>query len=125
MPKIEIEPSDDLTEVAIRIDGTSLSANALQLDAIIEGLIVARAQLRPQHPTQPPLGQRVDAIVDPHYWTNRDPESGMSLLMLRHPGLGWLSFMLPAAERKRLAHLLIEQSQVPTSDAPAEPPLAH
>lgn len=120
MPKFEIKPSDDLTEVAIQIDGIPLQANALQLDALIEGLVAARAQLRPHVPAQPPAGP-VQAILDPHYWTKREPDSGMCLLMLRHPGMGWCSFMLPAVERDRLAQYLVNQAQEQGAPTPAAP----
>jgi len=119
MPKFDIKPSDDLTEVAIQIDGIPVKANALQLDALIEGLIAARAQLKPFIPTEPPAGQ-VQAIIDPNYWTKFDAENGMSLLMLRHPGMGWCSFLLPPAERDRLAQYLVKQAEQ-GGPAPAAP----
>jgi len=108
--------SADMSEVTMNLDGVRLKANALQLDAIIEGLVAARAQLLPAIPNDPPLGQRVAAIADPRYWTNIDLASGMTLLMFRHSGLGWMSFTLPPAERDRLAQYLTEQA-----DAPAVP----
>ena len=127
MPKIEIKPNADFTEVAIDIDGVPFaSANASQLDSIIEGLVVARSQMKPQHPTQPPIGQRVSTVDDPHYWTNHDPERGMTLLMFRHPGLGWLSFMLPPAERDRLAQYLVELSKLdPQTAVVVQKPSTH
>lgn len=121
MPKLELVPSDDLTEVAITIDGTTIRANALQLDTLIEGFAAARAQLRPAVSNDAPLGQRVQAIADPRYWTNIDPDTGMSLVMFRHPGLGWLSFMLPPDERDRLAQFFTEQAKATANTATPGP----
>lgn len=33
----------------------------------------------------------------------------LRLFMLRHPGLGWLTVMLPATEAARLGHLLLAE----------------
>lgn len=120
MPKFDITPSDDKAEVSISIDGSKVAtANALQLDILIQGLTAARGELLPQVPNDPPLGERVQAVVDPRYWTNRDPETGMSLVMFRHPGLGWVSFILPAQERDRLTQYLTDQAT--TLPAKTEP----
>ncbi len=112
MPKFDIKPSDDATEVAIAIDGAPITtANALQLDTLIRSLVLARAQLQPAAPKEPPLGEKVAYQGDPRYWTNVDPVTGQTLLLLRHDGLGWLAFMFPPAERDRLAGYLIDQAK--------------
>jgi len=111
MPKIEIKPSDDKTEVTVNLDGVAIKANALQLDAIIEGLAAARAQLNPPVPNDAPLGQHVGYVPDPRYWTTLDQNTGATWLMLRHPGLGWVNFTLTPAERDRLTQYFTSQAK--------------
>lgn len=127
MPKFDITPSDDKTEITIAIDGTvAATANALQLDALIHGLVAARAQLLPRVPNDPPLGEQVPVQRDPRYWTNLDAATGCTLLMLRHDGLGWLGFTLPPAERDRLAGYFTEQAKaVPAPSQAVQTPNLH
>lgn len=126
MTKFEIVPSQDKTEVSITIDGVEVKANALQLDSIIQAMAMARAQLRPAIPNEPPLGEPRPAISDPRYWTNFVSDTGDSHLMLQHPGLGWLSFVFPPNERDRLVGYLTEHSkQEPTPGAAPDSPVIH
>lgn len=65
----------------------------------------------------PPRGE-VLAQLDPVYWTNPDKATGGQLLMLRHEGLGWLSYILPPAERDRLAGYLAKAQEMnPSSES--------
>lgn len=121
MPKLELLPNVEKTEVDITIDGVSIKANATQLEAIIEGFAAARAQLLPAVPNDAPIGQQVNASFDPRYWTNLDPATGGTLLILRHAGLGWLPFMLPPGEREHLVKVLTEQGKVVSVSAAAPP----
>ena len=59
------------------------------------------------------------------YWAN-----GV-LVMLRHPGMGWLAFVLPHEHRVHLTSLWLHQSLLhkpaeaaaaPTAETPVEPP---
>lgn len=86
------------------------------LEKLIEQLWIMRAHREPEIPRQPPLMRQVQAVPDPNYWTEPDQMNGTTLLAFRHPGLGWLWFSLPVAERMRLIQLL--QSQQMPQESP-------
>jgi len=64
------------------------------------------------------LGQKCNALGDPIWRTEPELMEGNSLLHVRHPGLGWLHFLIPKTEAEKLAGFL--QAQV--SQQPAQAP---
>lgn len=121
MKSFEITPSNDATEAIIKFDELAVAADVAQIDEIIALLGRVRAGLRPALPDRVPLDQRIEAIGDPAYWTNLDAETKGTLLMLQHPGFGWLSFLLPPRERERISAQLAEQSRIAADGASAAP----
>ena len=83
-----------------------------------------RAALEPAQPAQPP--EKAEAIVHPAWHTAPIPNG--VLLILRHPGLGWLAFVLPHEHRVHLTSLWLHQSllfkptEATAAPAPATPP---
>lgn len=93
-----------------------------ELDALIAEAGARRASLEPAHPNEAP--KAVQATVNPAWFTALI-ELG-TLLQIRHPGFGWLSFVIPANERAHLLSLLLNQAlfaPLPGS-AKIEPPLS-
>ncbi|MFT3791969.1 MAG: hypothetical protein QM741_13040 [Rudaea sp.] len=80
--------------------------SAAELDELIARAAVRRAALEPAPPAQPP--EKAEAIVNPAWHTSPLPNG--VLLMLRHPGLGWVAFALPHEHRVHLASLWLHQS---------------
>jgi hypothetical protein len=88
----------------VNIDISNLSA--AELDELIVQAAARRAALEPTQPSQPP--QQAEAIVNPAWHTSPLPNG--VLFMLRHPGLGWLGFVLPHEHRVHLTSLWLHQS---------------
>jgi hypothetical protein len=97
------------------IDISHLSA--AELDDLIARAAARRATLEPAQPAQPP--EKAEAIVNPAWHTSPLPNG--VLFMLRHPGLGWLGFVLPHEHRVHLISLWLHQSLL---FKPAEPAAA-
>jgi hypothetical protein len=101
------------------IDISRLSA--AELDELIAQAVARRATLEPVPPMQPP--EKVEAVVNPAWHTSPLPNG--VLFVLRHPGMGWLAFVLPHEHRVHLASLWLHQSLLfkPTesASAPAAP----
>lgn len=77
------------------------------IDRLIARLAQLRATMVPKIGRAPPGPADTVALVDP-LWALRIPSAADGkLFMLRHPGLGWLTVLLPAAEATRLGHLLL------------------
>jgi len=86
------------------IDISQLSA--AELDELIAQAAARRATLEPAQSAQPP--EKAEAIVHPAWHTSPLPNG--VLFMLRHPGLGWLGFVLPHEHRVHLLSLWLHQS---------------
>lgn len=99
------------------MDITALSAT--ELDELIARAAARRASLEPPHATQAP--KQVEAIVNPQWFTCLvDPGT---LFQVRHPGFGWLSFVIPSNERAQLLGILLNQALYrPTSPTAVLPP---
>jgi len=69
--------------------------------ALMQVLGEIREQMTPAVPDEPP--QDVQFLHAPRYKTELHEFSGGSLMLFRHPSLGWLPFLLPSLERKRMA----------------------
>ena len=90
-----------------------LELPAEEVAKLIAGLCELRAHLEPPVPMEFPLGQAVGAISDPRWAAEPELLLGQSLLHLRHPGLGWLHFVLPQNEARTLGQLLQAQADAP------------
>ncbi len=88
------------------IDVSHLSAT--ELDDLIARAAKRRAELEPAQSAQPPA--QSEAILNPAWHTSPLPNG--VLFMLRHPGLGWLAFVLPHEHRVHLTSLWLHQSLV-------------
>lgn len=76
----------------------------------IRSLANLRAMFAEQVPTDVEPGSRLDAVVNPAWMVmvdNPGLPKDAALLLLRHPGFGWLSFALPENERKAMGQALL------------------
>ena len=100
------------------MDVSSLSAT--ELDALIAQFAKARIDKQPLPPTEAP--KVTEAILNPAWYTMLVNEG--TLFQIRHPGLGWMSFVIPAPERAHLMALLLQQALLsphPPAASPAPP----
>lgn len=109
--------------------GRALAHVALEvpeLDSLVRLLADLRAGLDDPVPASLDPGARLVALVDP-LWQAKLPSSpdapdGVTLA-LRHPGLGWLGFLLPPCEAAALGQSLTQLAQAPQPE-PAPVPVA-
>lgn len=105
------------TKVPQETDLAKLSAQ--ELDELLVRAAKHRASLQPAPPTEHP--KPTDVVVNPGWYTALI-DSG-TLLQVRHPGFGWLSFLIPANERAHLLSLFLRQALfVPEQGAGNAPP---
>lgn len=86
-----------------KININTLSAQ--ELDELILRAAKRRAELAILIPTEVPKVEW--HVVDPNYFTY--PTTDGCMLQLRHPGYGWVAYMLPHKERATLLQYLINQ----------------
>ena len=70
------------------------------IDALMQLLGQIREEMAPAVPDEPP--QETHFLHAPRYQTALHEFSGGSLIQFRHPSLGWLPFLLPSVERKKM-----------------------
>ena len=94
---------------------SSMSAEAL--DKHIAECLKHRATLKPEHPATAP--QQVEALVNPA-WFIAPVELG-TVFQIRHPGAGWLAFVIPPAERAQLLSFLLQHALTPPPVSAVKP----
>jgi hypothetical protein len=72
------------------------------ITALMQVLGQIREEMSPAVPDEPPELQETHFLHAPRYRTVLHEFSGGSLIQFRHPSLGWLPFLLPSVERKRM-----------------------
>ncbi len=98
---------DDKPLGHILLDGATLEDH-------IHKLAGHRSQLKEEVPRELDPGSRLEALVDPVWRIPGQPSEHGRVLALRHPGLGWLSFVFPEKEAAAIAEWL-------TRDMPQKP----
>src|SRR5262249_29391512 len=79
------------------------------IDALIELLGDIRRQMTPAVPDEPPQLNETHFLHAPRYRTVLHEFSGGTLMQFRHPSLGWLPFLLPSLERRRISEYFRSQ----------------
>jgi len=119
---LHVFPDAALDHVVIELWRDEEPLGHIQLDPAAaekhaRDIAAARATLNdPVRPSLDP-GSRLDAIADPAWRISERRTSLGRLLAIRHPGFGWLAFMIPEAEAAAIAEWL-------TKDIPLEPPIS-
>jgi hypothetical protein len=113
MPKYGIRASisEDRERVTLELleDDKTLGHvwyEAPELEHMIASLGRLRAQLNDPVPERLDIGARLEALVDPHWMAEWSSWPDGPILALRHLGLGWLSFAIPAGEAQTMAQVL-------------------
>lgn len=84
---------------------------AEHVSALIQVLAEIREEMSPPVSPDPPPLRGSDALHNPRYATELHTFSGGTLLEIRHPSLGWMDFVLPSLERRRISRFLAEQEE--------------
>ena len=90
-----------------------MSFTADSLEGLLKSAMEVRAALSPPHAADFAFGQTVQAVDNPRVVSELDTRTGRSVLHIRHPGYGWLHFLLPKANAAKLAELLRNQVETP------------
>lgn len=92
----------------------SISVTAAELDNFITDLARVRMSMTDEVPREISSGIPLEAIIDPAWRTRPLPHPGIPgpLLCLRHPGFGWLGFILPNQEAINLGQWLVGQGKI-------------
>ncbi|HWJ01294.1 MAG TPA: hypothetical protein VNU96_19955 [Burkholderiales bacterium] len=92
------------------------------ITALMRLLGEIREQMSPGVAEAPPPLPQLAPLHAPRYRTVLHEFSGGSLIQFRHPSLGWLEFLLPSVERRRMAeHFATQESQWEHMHRPAAP----
>ena len=99
-----------------------MTLDAVGLDHLIAVLAGVRARMHPQVPSEIASDTQLNAIIDPAWrtWSLYHPAVAGPALALRHPGFGWLSFVIPHQEALSLGQWLVEHIQTCTPARAAE-----
>lgn len=112
-PTLQVGLSDDasaaLLVVTSPLDRTQfvIQHDAAAMDELILALGTVRAAM--SEPVTPRLdpNSRAPSTRDPAWWCSVYPD--FHGLFLRHPGFGWLAFVLPRNEAKAIAGWLLRE----------------
>lgn len=103
---------DELREtVLVRIEENEKSLGQVGLDgrsteALILSLGKQRAALKEEVPRTLEAGTSIEAMLDPVWQVDGQKLPEGRVLALRHPGFGWLTFVIPDHEAKSIADWL-------------------
>ncbi|MGO9545225.1 MAG: hypothetical protein ACLPPF_10565 [Rhodomicrobium sp.] len=112
---------DDRKIVTLTFDAEPRVSLKLAVDAvddILANLGEFRGGMTPEVKRDWAPGQKVRAVPDPRWYTELDLMRGDSLLHIRDPRFGWLSYLLPREEARKLGQYLIEQANTPDPPQP-------
>jgi hypothetical protein len=88
-----------------------------ELDRLLEAISLERAKREPMVTMDQP--QKMEAAVDPKWYLSQSGTS--TFLQLRHPGYGWVGYVIPPASRAALVGVLLQQALMPAPVANAVP----
>lgn len=122
--KTAVREAEQDVYVEMAMEGQPLAHmffDASDVDTVIRQLADCRSKLSDQVPTELDPGSRLEAVVDPTWRTEafrEDPR--FVVLLLRHPGLGWTSFVLPPNEVSSLGRWLVDHGRSQSAE-PSDP----
>lgn len=104
---MEIKINGNTASIAI-----SGSYTAEELLDVLHQIGDARAQIAKNVATEP-TGQSMALALNPPYWTERSPKTGMqSLVAFLHPGFGWIGMTMTPIEAARLGQYMAHHSVI-------------
>jgi hypothetical protein len=97
-----------------------VTATAAEVEQLINKLAGFRQRMKPEVPRTLPDGQ-LSGEVDPIWAMPSHPKAPDKVLMIRHFGMGWLSFFFPASSAQKLGNALLLGQASPQMTAQPEP----
>jgi hypothetical protein len=108
-------PEDRMSvTLEMHVDGepkAHMYLDAAGLEEIVSELAGVRASMAEGVTPDLETGMRLAAVGDPRWRTEAYHPVGGAMLALRHPGHGWVSFLLPPAEARALGASLVAQAE--------------
>lgn len=120
--KLSVLATVELTIEGLADQGRAgkVTLKASDIDALTAKLAHIRAAMSPEIPRTVSDVTDVSRVIDPIWMLHAPVSAADKLLVVRHPGLGWLMFQLPASEAARLGHALLSgPPQPPATERPA------
>lgn len=87
------------------------------LDALLLAIALERAKRQPQVAMEQP--KTMEAALDPRWHISMADAN--TVLQLRHPGYGWVGYVIPPASRAQLVTFLLQHALLPAPN-PGSPP---
>ena len=118
--KLHWELKKDLKTVTVTAEvgkSTSTDYTAADIDILIANLRHIRGAMTPEVPMNFSLGQTIlHAVPDPRFATEADGMGRGSLLHIRDPGFGWLTYLFPRHEVVSVISYFAKQlAEMPTA----------
>jgi hypothetical protein len=104
------------TDITLLLPSDTVTLATADIDTLILQLAKFRKQMTPEISRILKDGEHTLGIVDP-IW-QAQPAIDHKILFARHPGFGWMSFLFPLQEAKKLAIAL--SIELPSSGQPTE-----
>ena len=89
-----------------------------ELDELRDAIALERVKRKPDVSMEQP--KTMEAAVDPR-WCLTLGEAG-TFLQLRHPGYGWVGYLIPPQSRAHLVSFLLQHALMPAPKADTPPP---
>jgi hypothetical protein len=101
-----------ITELTLELptdNGTlgKITLRTSDIDALITRLAHFRAAMAPEIPRSGSNPRDISTVHDPLWILHAPLVAEDKLLLVRHPGLGWMMFKLPPSEAAKLGHALL------------------
>lgn len=90
------------------------------LDALLQAISLERAKREPPVTMEQP--QTMEAALDPKWYISLTGAN--TFLQLRHPGYGWVGYLIPPESRATLASFLLQHALLPAPKVDAPTPVA-
>ncbi|MEX2201640.1 MAG: hypothetical protein WD711_09620 [Dongiaceae bacterium] len=86
------------------------SLDTQDVEELLRTLGECRGRMLPEIGKKWALGQIVGAVTDPRWYVEPETTTGGSLLHVRDSRFGWLHYIVPREEARKLGEYLIAQS---------------
>lgn len=108
------------TSVSMKLPSDTVTLATGDIDALILQLTKFRMQMTPEIERTLQDGQHGAGVVDP-IWQVR-PHIDHTNYLVRHHGIGWISFLFPHQEAKKLASALQIRTEMSNPQPPTDRP---
>jgi hypothetical protein len=93
------------------------SLSTADLDALLQAIALERVKREPPITMDQPT--TMEAALDPKWFVSLSDVN--TFLQLRHPGLGWVGYLIAPASRAALVSFLLQHALLPPSKPDAPP----